>query len=108
MNIDLLYFSGCPSWKRSKEFLNKIIEEKGLDLKINLVQIETDEEAVLHQFPGSPTIRLEGSDLFPFDQPDYRLGCRIYQTPNGFQGTPTKEMLEEKLDLALKNHSKSE
>ena len=40
-------------------------------------------------------------DLFPTDQDQFALGCRIYQTSEGFKRWPTKEMLLEKLEPML-------
>jgi hypothetical protein len=49
-------------------------------------------------FPGSPTIRVEGEDLFPApEREDWRLGCRVYATPDGLRGSPSAEMLREAL-----------
>ena len=57
-----------------------------------------DEEAQRLWFPGSPTIRVEGEDLFPApEREDWRLGCRVYETPEGLRGSPTAEMLREAL-----------
>lgn len=62
----------------------------------------TDEEARRLRFPGSPTIRLGGQDLFPVpEQGDWRLGCRVYTTPEGLKGSPTVSMLREALRRAL-------
>jgi hypothetical protein len=47
------------------------------------------------------TLRVNGVDLFPTDQTDYALGCRVYQTPGGYQGWPTEEMLSEKLSSII-------
>jgi hypothetical protein len=55
--------------------------------------VETDEEAIERQFVGSPTIRLDGEDLFPGGSEDYALGCRVYTTPEGLRGWPTGDMI---------------
>ncbi len=97
MGIELLYFDDCPSWKNALVTLEAIVEEYGISSKISLIRVETQEEAVLHGFVGSPTIRVHKKDLFPTDQDQFALGCRIYQTSEGLKGSPTKEMLLEKL-----------
>lgn len=97
MNIELLYFSDCPSWQYTLASLEQIIESHQLQVEIKLIQVETIKEAELHQFNGSPSIKVNGKDLFPVDQDDYHLGCRLYKTPSGFKGSPSKEMIEEKL-----------
>ena len=65
--------------------------------QVALVRVETQEEAEVHRFVGSPSIRVNGEDLFPSDQDQLALGCRVYQTPEGFRGWPTEAMLREKL-----------
>jgi hypothetical protein len=63
-----------------------------------LVAVNTDEEAQRLRFPGSPTIRVDGEDLFPMpDRAEYALGCRMYATPEGLKGSPTAEMLKDAL-----------
>jgi hypothetical protein len=38
-------------------------------------------------------------DLFPvIEREDWRLGCRVYATPEGLKGSPTAEMLREALE----------
>jgi hypothetical protein len=98
MDIELLYFDDCPSWKNTLVTLEAIVEEFGISSNISLIRVETQEEAVLHRFVGSPTIRVNNKDLFPPDQDHFALGCRIYQTSEGLKGWPTKEMLLEKLE----------
>jgi hypothetical protein len=98
MDIELLYFDDCPSWKNTLVTLEAIVEEFGISSNISLIRVETQEEAVLHRFIGSPTIRANKKDLFPTDQGQFALGCRIYQTSEGLKGWPTKEMLAEKLE----------
>jgi len=99
--IELLYFDECPSWKNALEIIHKVFEEFGKSSTVVLTRIETQEEAVIHQFVGSPTIRVNGKDLFPTDQDLFALGCRIYQTPEGFKGWPTEKMLVERLESIL-------
>jgi MerR family copper efflux transcriptional regulator len=42
-------------------------------------------------------IRVNGVDPFPTGQTNYALGCRVYQTPEGYKGWPTEEMVSVKL-----------
>jgi len=98
MDIELLYFDDCPSWKNTLVTLQAIVEEYGISSKISLIRVETQEEAVFHEFVGSPTVRVNKNDLFPTDQGQFALGCRIYLTSEGLKGWPTKEMLLEKLE----------
>lgn len=96
--IELFYFDSCPSWKITQKYLNEILSERGFEGEFLLRRIETNEEAARHRFPGSPTIKIDGQDIFPTNQSQYALGCRVYQTPRGFMGTPTKTMIAEKIN----------
>jgi hypothetical protein len=96
--VEILYFDGCPTYKTAEKTLRRVLPEEGIDAEVELVAVNTDEEAKRLRFPGSPTIRLDGQDLFPApEREDWRLGCRVYATPEGLRGTPTVKMLREAL-----------
>jgi len=101
INIELLYFDDCPSWRNAVDSLENSLKELALEQEINLIPVETQEEAVQNEFTGSPMIRVNGDDLFPTGQTNYALGCRVYQTPDGYKGWPSEEMISEKLSLML-------
>lgn len=43
-------------------------------------------------FSGSPTVLVDGVDVFPASRAD-GLSCRLYETPEGHRGSPTAAML---------------
>ena len=57
----------------------------------------TEAEAVSSGFAGSPTILLDGQDLFPSQGNTADLACRVYLTERGFAGAPTVGQLERTL-----------
>jgi hypothetical protein len=98
MKVEVLYFDGCPTYKAAEKIMREALEELGMDAEVELVAVNTDEEARRLKFPGSPTLRVDGYDLFPTgEREDWRLGCRVYATPEGLRGSPTAEMLRETL-----------
>jgi hypothetical protein len=100
MKVEVLYFDGCPTYEAAEKTLRDVFADKGLEADVELVAVNTDEEARRLRFPGSPTIRVAGKDLFPTEErEDWRLGCRIYATPEGLRGSPTAEMLKEALTM---------
>lgn len=101
MKIELLYFDDCPSWKKTFDILDQSLKKLGILQDVALIPVETQEDAVKNEFTGSPTIRVNGVDLFPTGQSNYALGCRLYQTPQGFKGWPTEEMISDKLQTLL-------
>ncbi len=97
LQIELLYFSGCPSWQRALENLKAALDAEGVSAEIRMVQVENDEEAARLRFLGSPSFRINGEDLWPEERPHYSLSCRVYATPQGMKGSPNVEMLREAL-----------
>jgi hypothetical protein len=98
MKAEVLYFDGCPTYEAAAKTMSAVLAEEGLETEVKLVAVNSDEEAGRLRFPGSPTIRVEGEDLFPVaEREDWRLGCRVYATPQGLRGSPTAEMLREAL-----------
>ena len=95
--ITLLYFEGCPSWKPALENLQKVVETGKIPVEIELLKIEDAEQAQKEKFLGSPSIQVDGIDLWPQEQNTYRISCRLYQTPAGLQSSPTIEMLRQRL-----------
>ncbi len=97
MKVELLYFDGCPNWQGGLENLKLALKEANLEAHVQLVKIEGVEQATKERFLGSPSIRIEGVDLWPEERESYFLDCRVYQTPQGMKGSPTVEMIQQKL-----------
>jgi hypothetical protein len=95
VKIEVLYFEGCPGYMKAGQSLTEALAAEGLVVgSVNLRAVEGDEEAGELKFPGNPTIRVDGRDLFPVeDRRDWSLGRRIYTTPEGIEDHPTTEMV---------------
>ena len=98
MKVEVLYFDGCPTYKMATKALQTVLAEVGIEAEVELVVVNSDDEAQRLRFPGSPTVRVDGRDLFAApEREDWRLGCRIYATPRGLRGSPTADMLKEEM-----------
>jgi len=76
------------------KILRRVLAQEAVEADVELVAVNTDEEARRLRFPDSPTIRVDGEDLFPVpDRTGYALGCRMYATPEGLRGASTAEMI---------------
>lgn len=95
--IEVLYFDGCPSWKRAVENLEAALKAEGASADVELIRVESDAEAQAQRFLGSPSFRVNGHDLWPEERAEFALDCRVYATPEGLKGWPTVEMLREQL-----------
>lgn len=94
MKVELLWFDGCPSYRHAQELLEQVLREENIVAPIEMVQVHDSADAFAKKFLGSPTIRLNGAD--PFAEPgqnNFAMQCRVYRTPEGLKGWPTKEMI---------------
>ena len=94
MRLELLYYDGCPTYRNVEEDLRRVLAEEGVEAEVELVEVNSAEEAQRLGFPGSPTLRIDGHDPFPVaERGGGVLGCRVYSTPEGMKGTPTVTMI---------------
>ena len=101
MNIELLYFEGCPHWEAALEELRDLLAGMRVDDEVNLIEITSREEAEDMWFPGSPTIRIDDEDIDP-EMPDtaFSLDCRIYDVEGEPSGRPPKEWIIAAIEAA--------
>jgi hypothetical protein len=57
MKVEILYFEGCPTYPQAEETLRKVLAEESIEVRVELVAVNTDEEAQELRFPGSPPVR---------------------------------------------------
>lgn len=94
MKIEVLFFEGCPNFRPAVERLKSILRQEGVAGEIAEIKIEDEAAARKYQFPGSPTIRINGLDI----DVDARNGgagafaCRRYEG-----GIPSEIMMRRAL-----------
>jgi hypothetical protein len=83
--IEFLWWEQCPSWERALEMLRAEMEAVGLDPgSVELIEIDTEADAERTEFPGSPTIRIDGEDFqSPAAGEPRGLTCRVYRRRDG-------------------------
>jgi hypothetical protein len=102
MRIELLWWDGCPSHPETLADLERSLSEEGVDADVESVEVESDEQARAERFPGSPTVRIDGEDIFPVDEPEpFSLCCRVYRLRDG-RPSPTPD--PEDLRDAIRRH----
>ncbi len=105
MKIELLYFEGCPSYQMAEAGLREVLAEAYVLDPIHRIEIKTEADAQRWNFPGSPTIRIDGADAFEPGATICGLECRVYQTPDGLRGWPTQEMLRDAVNRVTRLRS---
>jgi hypothetical protein len=105
--IELLYFDGCPSHEAFLPRLRELVAQSGVDAAVVQRRVESDEAARQERFLGSPTLRIDGSDVDPgaAQRADYGLKCRLYAKPDGLRGTPADAWVLEALDRSPSERS---
>jgi hypothetical protein len=99
LKIELLYWDECPSYPEAKALLEDVLAKRGIDVPVEMREVETVDDAVALAFPGSPTIRVDGLDVDPDSaHSPPALACRVYRLPDGRASpVPSREQLEEAL-----------
>lgn len=98
MEVELLYFDGCPNWTVADERLAQALIATGRDdITVQRRRVASAEEADRVGFTGSPTIRIDERDPFSTGGERVGLACRVYLTPDGLSGSPTVDQLVEVL-----------
>ncbi|WP_104126775.1 hypothetical protein [Cryobacterium sp. Y57] len=93
--IELLHIAGCPNSELTLVRLQRAVDNAmPSNTLITSTLVDSAETAAQVLFAGSPTILVDGVDLFPTDGRTTDLACRIYLTPNGLAGSPTQQQIE--------------
>jgi hypothetical protein len=98
--IEFLFWEDCPSHPEAWKRLQEVMAELGVETPVEKIEVLTDEEAGRLSFPGSPTIRVDGTDIDPTGaaQMGTALTCRVYVLEDGrFSPVPSREMIRQAL-----------
>ena len=96
MDVELLFWEGCPSYPEARALLEEVLAARGIDASVQMREVRTDREAEELGFPGSPTIRIGGRDVDPEGATARpALTCRIYRLPDGrISPIPSRDAVE--------------
>ncbi len=91
MQIEVLFFRGCPHHQPTVDLAREVAAELELTANVQEVEVRDHEEAVRLRFAGSPSVRVDGIDIEPGadERTDWSLSCRMY----GRSGVPPRELL---------------
>ena len=89
VDVELVHLDDCPLWQGAAERLREAMRSAGLDPTSLRYRSVTAEDAPA-DFPGSPTILVDGRDPFPSAAP---AACRRYPPDRGPALAPSHEQL---------------
>ena len=99
MEVTFLYDEDCPSHELALERLRQVMAEEDIEATVEVIRLESDEQARQLRFIGSPTILVNGSDIDPPPRNAYyALTCRAYQLEDGrISPLPSNDMIRRAL-----------
>lgn len=94
LKIEFLYTEGCPHWEATLADLRVLVATAVVDAEIEAIPVNTLERAQQLEFPGSPTVRIDGEDV-DLDLPEtpFGLECREYDVEGEMQNRPPSEWI---------------
>ena len=91
MKIEILYFEGCPNHDVANQRVREVLSEMGIQAEVFHINVKDENTAQEVRFPGSPTIRVNGSDVAPGSNGEpFSMRCRMYPSSSGSDGAPDK------------------
>ena len=103
MDIQFLYFEDCPSHDEALNRLREVMQEEEVEAGIEIIKVETEEQAKEHHFTGSPTNLVNGNDIVsPPPGSRFGLACRGYTLEDGrISPLPSREMIRRAVRSAI-------
>jgi hypothetical protein len=97
MLIEVLYMPGCPNHQPAVRRIEEILRSEEVDEPVREIPVTDEVMARLLQFPGSPTVRINGLDAEPGGGRSIGLACRLYASG---EGLPSQETLQRAISSA--------
>src|SRR5512141_561688 len=88
MRVELLYTDDDPGYMETRQNLVEVLSEDAFETPIQMIAVNSSEDAELLGFPGSPTIRIDGVDIHPSGVGEIGLRLRTYPSDDDHDGPP--------------------
>lgn len=95
--IQILTIEGCPNSETAWKNLKQSLDILQIEIEPERILIHDDLEAEYHSFQGSPSIKVDGVDLWEQKRNEYHMGIRAYFAQEELINCPTTDMLVERL-----------
>lgn len=73
IQVTLVFTDGCEHTPPTRVLVEQVAGELSLPIRLEMVRVTTEEEAMQYQLHGSPTVLVDGQDIDPAmrDRTDY-------------------------------------
>ena len=104
LKVRFLYSEDCPSHEEALQRLRSVLQEEGVEPDLEIVRVDTFEQAEKERFPGSPTIMIDGNDICPSRNERFAPACRAYILEDGrVSPLPSIAMIRKAVHAAKEN-----
>ena len=104
MRVDLLYTDDDPAYMTARQNLVEVLNEDAFETTIQMIAVNSMADAELLGFSGSPTIRIDGEDIYPAGGGPISLGPRGYPGAGSpgpaMAPVPSKELIRAAVERA--------
>lgn len=102
MRVELLFWDADPEYMTARQRLVEVLIEDAFETPIQMISVSTQADAEFLAFPGSPTIRIDGTDVFPDGAT--RIGLHLRTYPGDGDGpaerAPSKHLIRQAVERA--------
>jgi hypothetical protein len=98
MKIEVLYIDGCPHFPATVDAVKKCLGQLSLTCPITEMGVADQNTALDIGFLGSPTVRINGSDIEPSarHRTTFKMMCRTYEGG----GVPSEDLIRSAITKA--------
>jgi hypothetical protein len=102
MRVELLFWDADPHYMTARQRLVEVLIEDAFETPIQMIAVSTPEDAQFLEFPGSPTIRIDGTDVHPSGVGEIGLRLRSYPGDDGGvpERAPSKRLIRQAVEAA--------
>lgn len=98
LRIDMLVTPDCPHAEATEDLVRNTVARLDLDAEVTRTVVQSVADAERLDFPGSPTVLIDGEDLAGSEMGPPAFACRTYEDG---AGVPPRWLLEARLLRAL-------
>ena len=100
IEIQFLYFDGCPNAAQTRENLGTALDELGLDIEPEVIDVNPS--TFDRPFLGSPSVLVNGVDVYTGSVPSaFEFSCRTFEVDGERTGSLPASLIRERIESAL-------
>ena len=100
IEIQFLYFDGCPNAAQTQENLRAALDNIGLDIEPQVIDVNPS--SFDRPFLGSPSVLVNGIDVYTGTAPDaFEFSCRTFEIDGERTGVLPTSLIRGRIESAL-------